>query len=112
MKVHSFLGCGFQEVIYQRALAIEFRKADIPFVREVEMEILYYGEDIGTRRVDFFVENILPVELKAISALDETHLAQGLNYLEAFGIDKGLLINFGGQRLEVKRLRPTKKRIS
>ena len=109
MKVHSFLGCGFQEVIYQRALAIEFRKADIPFVREVEMEILYYGEDIGTRRVDFFVENILPVELKAISALDETHLAQGLNYLEAFRIDKGLLINFGGQRLEVKRLRPTKK---
>ena len=112
MKVHSYLGCGFQEVIYQRALAIEFRKADIPFVREVEMEILYYGEDIGTRRVDFFVENILPVELKAISVLDETHLAQGLNYLEAFRIDKGLLINFGGQRLEVKRLRPTKKRIS
>lgn len=88
MKVHAYLGCGFQKVIYQRSLAIEFRKAEIQFAREMEMQILYYGEDVGTRRVVFLVENMLPVELKAVARFDENHLAQGLNYLEAYKIDK------------------------
>ncbi len=105
MKVHSTLGNGFQEVIYQRALAIEFRKAGLSFARELEMQIFYEGEDIGTRRVDFLVENEVMVELKALVALEDVHLAQGLNYLVAYKLDKGLLINFGAKSLEVKRLR-------
>ncbi len=105
MKVHSTLGNGFQEVIYQRALAIEFRNAHLEFTREQEMPIFYEGEDIGTRRVDFLVE------LKALVTLEDVHLAQGLNYLVAYKLDKGLLLNFGSQSLEVKRLRhPLNKR--
>jgi len=112
MRVHAYLGCGFQEVIYQRALAIEFRKANISFVREPEMIIFFYEEEIGTRRVDFFVEGKISVELKATSGLTELNLTQGLNYLEAFKVDLGLLINFGTPSLEIKRLRPPlKKRI-
>lgn len=105
MKVHSTLGNGFQEVIYQRALAIELRKAGLTFARELEMKIFYEGEEIGTRRVDFLVENEVVVELKALVALEDVHLAQGLNYLVAYKLDKGLLINFGAKSLEVKRLR-------
>ena len=89
MRVHAYLGCGFQEVIYQRALAIEFRKANISFVREPEMTISYYEEEIGTRRVDFFVEDKISVELKATSGLTELNLTQSLNYLEAFKVDLG-----------------------
>ena len=109
MKVHSFLGNGFQEVIYQRALEIEFRKANIIFARELEMHIIYDGQDIGTRRVDFLVENKVVVELKAIIVLEDVHLAQGLNYLVAYKMDKGLLINFGARSLEIKRLRHPRK---
>ena len=109
MKVHSFLGNGFQEVIYQRALEIEFRKANISFARELEMHIIYDGQDIGTRRVDFLVENKVVVELKAIIVLEDVHLAQGLNYLVAYKMDKGLLINFGARSLEIKRLRHPRK---
>ncbi|TAE08892.1 MAG: GxxExxY protein [Bacteroidetes bacterium] len=105
MKVHSTLGNGFQEVIYQRALAIELRKSDFGFARELEMQIFYEGEEIGTRRVDFLVENEVMVELKALVALEDVHLAQGLNYLVAYKLHKGLLINFGAKSLEVKRLR-------
>ncbi|MBC7936885.1 MAG: GxxExxY protein [Rhizobacter sp.] len=105
MRVHSFLGNGFQEVIYQRALAIEMKKASIFFVRELEMAIYYDGEEIGGRRVDFLVENEVLVELKALKAIEDVHLAQGLNYLTAYKLDKGLLINFGSRSLEVKRLR-------
>ena len=105
MKVHSILGNGFQEVIYQRALAIEMRKADLAFARETEIHIFYEGEEIGTRRVDFLVENEVMVELKAMVALEDVHLAQGLNYLVAYKLDKGLLINFGARSLQVKRLR-------
>ncbi len=83
MKVHSTLGNGFQEVIYQRALAIEMRKTGLYFEREMEMPIFYEGEEIGTRRVDFFVSNKVMVELKAITQLEKVHLAQALNYLEA-----------------------------
>ena len=105
MKVHATLGNGFQEVIYQRALSIEMRKTGILFARELEMQIFYDGEEIGTRRVDFLVENEVLVELKAITVMEEVHTAQGLNYLVAYKLDKGLLINFGAKSLEVKRLR-------
>ena len=105
MKVHSTLGNGFQVVIYQRALAIEMRNANLSFSRELEMQIFYNGEDIGTRRVDFLVENEVLVELKSLVALEDVHLAQGLNYLVAYKLEKGLLINFGAKSLEIKRLR-------
>lgn len=105
MKVHATLGNGFQEVIYQRALSIEFRKAALSFARELEVQIFYEGENIGTRRVDFLVENEVMVELKAIVEIEDVHLAQGLNYLVAYKLDKGLLLNFGARSLEVKRLR-------
>ena len=104
MAVHSALGNGFQEVVYQRALAVEMEREGLSFSREHEMPIWYRDVQVGTRRVDFFVEEIVLVELKAISSLENVHLAQGLNYLEAFGLEVGLLLNFGGSRLEFKRL--------
>jgi GxxExxY protein len=110
MKVHTAIGCGFQEVIYQRALAIEMKKAALTFAREIEMPIYYDEKQIGTRRADFLVENKVLVEIKAVSELLDVHLAQGLNYLAAYQIDKGLLINFGARSLEVKRLRPPRGR--
>ncbi len=110
MKVHNTLGNGFQEVIYQRALAIELLKAKLDFVREQEMPIFYEGEEIGTRRVDFLIEGEVLVELKALIKLEDVHLAQVLNYLVAYSLEKGLLINFGAQSLEVKRLRHPKNK--
>jgi len=97
MKVHAALGNGFQEVIYQRALAIEMRKAELEFARELEMPIFYDGEEIGKRRVDFLVEANVMVELKALTKTEDVHLAQGLNYLVAYKLEKGLLINFGAR---------------
>ena len=110
MKVHSTLGNGFQEVIYQRALALELEKAGLYFSRELEMDIYYEGVHIGKRRVDFLVENKFMVELKAVIHIEDVHLAQGLNYLVAYKLDKGLLINFGAKSLEVKRLRHPKNK--
>ena len=104
MKVHSTLGSGFQEVIYQRALAIEMAKTGLGFHREMEMTIFYDEIDIGTRRVDFFVEDTVMVELKAISALGDIQLAQATNYLEAYNLPIGLLINFGSKSMEFKRV--------
>ncbi len=104
MNVHNFLGNGFQEVVYQRALAIEFGLNGLGYNREKEMQIFYKDYDIGTRRVDFLVEDKILVELKALIKLEDVHLAQAKNYLEAFKIDTGLLINFGAQRLEFRRL--------
>ncbi|MFN8281300.1 MAG: GxxExxY protein [Saprospiraceae bacterium] len=104
MKVHSTLGNGFQEVIYQRALAIEFAHENISFQRELEMPIFYRDEQIGTRRVDFFVEEKVMVELKAIENLEGVHKAQAINYLEAYHIADGLLINFGNTSLDFKRV--------
>ena len=94
MKVHSTLGNGFQEVIYQRALAIEMSKQGLDFQREMEMIVFYEGKDIGTRRVDFFVEGIIMVELKALIKLEDVHLAQAKNYCQAYNQTIGLLINF------------------
>ena len=104
MNVHRELGSGFQEYIYQRALEIELKKALIKFIREYEMPIYYLGEKIGMRIVDFFVDEKIMVELKALTDLTDTHLAQGLNYLEASGYEVGLLINFGAKSLQFKRL--------
>jgi GxxExxY protein len=104
MKVHRELGSGFQEYIYQRALEIELKKALIKFIREYEMPIYYQGEKIGMRIVDFFVEDKIMIELKAVVDLTDVHLAQGLNYLEASGYEIGLLINFGAKSLQFKRL--------
>jgi len=104
MKVHSALGNGFQEVIYQRALEIEMSDEGLIFNREYEMPLFYKQHQVGTRRVDFLVEGIVSVELKAIIKLEDVHLAQAINYLEAYDIEVGLLINFGARSLQFKRL--------
>ena len=104
MNVHSILGNGFQEVIYLRALEIECRSSGIDFGSEVSIPVFYKGELIGERRVDFLIEGKICVELKALIQLENVHLAQGKNYLEAFNIEIGLLINFGAKSLEWKRL--------
>lgn len=104
MKVHSTLGNGFQEVIYQRALAIEMEKQGLGFQREMEMDIYYEEHLIGSRRVDFFVENKIMVELKAVIKLEDIHLAQAMNYCQAYNLPIGLLINFGARSMEFKRV--------
>jgi GxxExxY protein len=104
ITVHKALGNGFQEVIYQRALQIEMRLAGITFNREFEMPIHYRDEQIGTRRVDFLVEGVVSVELKAVTKLEDVHFAQAINYLEAYNLEVGLLINFGETSLNFKRL--------
>ncbi len=104
MEVHKALGNGFQEVIYQRALAIEFGLQGIEFQREFEMDLFYKGIQIGTRRVDFFVHDVVMVELKAVIKLEDVHLAQAINYLEAYNREVGLLINFGSKSLQFKRV--------
>lgn len=104
MQVHRVLGNGFQEVIYQRSLAIEMLHAGINFEREREMKIFYRDEEVGTRRVDFLVHGKVMVEIKAIEKLEEVHKAQAINYCEAYGISDGLLINFGSKSLEFKRV--------
>ena len=106
MTVHSALGNGFQEVIYQKALAIEMANQHILFSREREMPIYYRGQQIGTRRADFLIEAIVTVELKAIIQLEDIHLAQAINYLEAYDLEVGLLINFGARSLQFKRVMP------
>lgn len=112
MEVHRTLGNGFQEVIYQRALAIEMTQQGVQYNRELEMQILYKGQEIGERRVDFFVEDVLMVELKAVIELEPVHLAQALNYLEAYGLSVGLLLNFGAKSLQFKRVMKSVKKLS
>ncbi|MFW5658750.1 MAG: GxxExxY protein [Bacteroidota bacterium] len=104
MEVHRHLGTGFQEVIYQRSLEIEMRDQGIRYIREFEMPVKYKQHEVGIRRVDFLVDDGLLVEIKAIKALEDVHLAQAKNYLEAYDLRDGLLINFGAQSLEYKRL--------
>jgi len=104
IEVHKNMGNGFQEVVYQRALAIEFGLQKLSFEREKEMPLTYKGYDVGTRRVDFFVEGLIMVELKAVIQLEDVHLAQAINYLEAYNMEIGLLINFGGRKLDFKRV--------
>jgi len=104
IEVHKHLGNGFQEIIYQRALEIEFRLQGINAQREFLMPLSYKGEEIGSRRVDFFVEEKIMVEIKAIIQLEDVHLAQAINYLEAYNLEVGLLINFGSKSLDFKRV--------
>lgn len=104
MRVHSTLGNGFQELIYQRALKIEMEIEGLQFERERNMLIYYRGQEIGKRRVDFFVEGCVMVEIKAVTQLEDVHYAQARNYLEAYNLEVGLLLNFGAKSLEFKRL--------
>jgi GxxExxY protein len=104
IEVHKILGNGFQEVIYQRALAKEMLIQGLNFIREFQMPIYYKDEKIGNRRVDFLIEDKISVELIAITKLDDVHLAQAINYLEAYNLEIGLLINFGSKSLEFRRL--------
>jgi len=104
MEVHKILGNGFQEVIYQRALEMEMSLQGLKFSREFEMPIFYKNARIGTRRVDFLVEDVISVEIKAVIQLEDVHLAQAINYLEAYNLEVGLLINFGARSLQFKRL--------
>ena len=110
MEVHNNLGNGFQEKIYQRALAYEMKAQGIPFAREFTMNIYYKGRQIGTRRVDFLVANCIGLELKAVIRMEDAHLAQAINYLEVYNLEVGLLINFGSTSLGFKRLRNKKHR--
>jgi GxxExxY protein len=103
-EVHNILGNGFQEVIYQRALAYEMQLQGLSFDREFEMPIYYKQNSIGSRRVDFLVEDKISVEIKALITIESVHLAQAINYLEAYNLEVGLLINFGNIRLDFHRL--------
>ena len=104
-EVHKFLGNGFQEKIYQRALAVELEKVQLSFSRELEVNIYYKDLEnpIGKRRVDFMVENKVLIEIKALSSIQDNHIAQILNYLKAYKIEVGLLVNFGSKSMEFKR---------
>ena len=104
MEVHKTLGNGFQEVIYQRCLAIEMKNQGLSFLREQAIPLYYKGHEVGKRRADFIVEGVIMLELKAVIQLEDAHLAQGLNYLTAYDLPTGLLINFGGTSLAYKRL--------
>lgn len=110
MEVHKHLGNGFQEVVYQRALAIEMQIQNINFIREQEMPLQYKGYNVGTRRVDFFVEDKIMVEIKAIISLEDVHLAQAMNYVEAYNLEIGLLLNFGAKSLQFKRVHNNNKK--
>ncbi len=104
MEVHKNLGNGFQEIIYQRSLEMEMTMQSLSFAREFEMFIFYKNNYVGTRRVDFLVEEVISVEIKAVIKLEDVHLAQAINYLEAYNLEVGLLINFGAKSLEFKRI--------
>lgn len=112
MKVHNTLGCGFQEIIYQRCLAIELERAGLSYERELDQIIYYDGIDVGTRRADFVVESKVVVEIKALSMLEDVHLVQAKNYVVAYDFPLGLLINFGGQSLQHKLLFNPKTRMN
>jgi GxxExxY protein len=109
MKIYRYLGNGFQEVVYQRCLVIEFQKLGLRFEREKEQNIYYEGNKVGTRRVDFLVEEKILLELKAVIEMENAHLAQAINYVEAFDLEVGLLINFGATSLQFRRLQNKNK---
>ena len=108
MEVHKHLGNGFQEVVYQRALSIELHLLGIAHEREKEMSLYYKGHDVGTRRVDFFIDGKILVEIKALINLEDAHLAQAMNYVEAYNMEIGLLLNFGSKSLQFKRVHNNK----
>jgi GxxExxY protein len=104
MEVHNILGCGFPELHYQRALKYELDKRHINAVNEADIPVYYKDIVLGTRRVDFLIESRICVELKAVVTLEDVHLAQAMNYLEAFNLEIGLLLNFGSKSLQIKRI--------
>lgn len=108
MEVHSTLGNGFQEVIYQRCLAIELTNRGLNFHREFELDIYYKSNHVGKRRADFLIEGNILLEIKALIQLEDAHLAQAMNYLEAYNLPIGLLINFGSKSLQNKRVHNNK----
>ena len=110
MKVHKKMRSGYPELIYQRCLIIEFKKENILFQSEMEMPVFYDGIEVGKRRVDFLIDGKVILEIKALSELTDAHLAQALNYLEGFNLDIGLLLNFGGKSLEIKRVINNKRK--
>jgi GxxExxY protein len=103
MKVHNTIGSGFQEVIYQRCLAIELEESGLMYVRESEQLLFYKGREVGTRRANFIVEENIVVELKALYELEKVHIVQMRNYLVAYNLPIGLLINFGSEKLQFKK---------
>ena len=109
MEVHRVMGSGFQEYIYHRALENEFKKRNISYTSEFEMKIFYKGDQVGLRRVDFLVSNVVCVEIKAVHILENVHLAQALNYLESSSFEVCLLLNFGSPSLQFKRLQKKDK---
>ena len=112
MKVHQRMRNGYQELIYHRSLVIEFKKENIAFQDEIELSIFYEGIEVGKRRVDFLIDKKVLLEIKAVAELNDTHLAQALNYLEGLNLEIGLLLNFGSKSLEVKRIINNKVRRS
>ena len=102
-EVRRTLGPGFEEVIYQRALAVELPAHDLEFSREVWMDVYYKSAKVGSKRVDFVINEVM-VEIKAKSALEDVDLVQALSYLKASGYKVGLLLNFGAKKLQIKRL--------
>ena len=112
MKVHQRMRNGYQELIYHRSLVIEFKKENISFQDEIELSIFYEGIEVGKRRVDFLIDKKVVLEIKAVAELNDTHLAQALNYLEGLNLEIGLLLNFGSKSLEVKRIINNKVRRS
>jgi GxxExxY protein len=107
-EVFNTIGCGFTESVYHRSLVIEFNNRNIQFHSEYELPIFYKNQKVGARRADFLIEKVVTVEIKAVSKLEDVHLAQAINYLEAFNIEIGMLINFGAKSLEYKRLANSK----
>ena len=103
MRVRRQLAPGYEEKIYQTAMAIELKKSNIPFQKEAPVDVVYDDMVIGSYRCDFIVEDRLIVEVKATSTLVPANHVQIVNYLKATGIDDGLLINFGSQHIEIKR---------
>ena len=103
MSVHRELGSGFPEIIYQRSLGVELSAARVQFQGEVHLPVFYKENPIGSRRVDFLVENQVLVELKATNELTPLHYAQVINYLKAYRLEVALLINFGETSLNFKR---------
>jgi GxxExxY protein len=103
IEVHRNLGPGFEEVFYQRALELELPDHNLVGQREVEIEVNYKGSRLGHKRIDFVIDEVM-VEIKAKAALEDVDFVQALSYLRASGKKVGLLINFGGRQIEVKRL--------
>ena len=104
MEVHNILGYGFLEKVYENALMIELRNSHIPASQQVKIKVNYKNIIVGDYTADILVDNKIVLELKAVTDFSEVHIVQTLNYLRATGFKLALLINFGKDKLEYKRL--------